>query len=153
MSWQGKNLFLTPLNDCINDCIRNWTQNWDPGLMMSTGWSNHHHGISAMLSGGTAGLFCEPSQGNQKKVAKPWLAPKGTCLGFSTFPIFGGKWSNRITYFDRYDPYPPKGPNIQAIPGIISSYSLVKWTNGRLYNLCWVLAEMNKIERLCELAG
>ena len=48
---QGKNLFLTPVNDWIHDWIWDWTQRWDPAFMTSTVWPNNHQGIIDMLSG------------------------------------------------------------------------------------------------------
>ena len=43
-----------------------------------------------MLSGGMAGRFRDPIQGNLNKLLKPRLVPKGAGLGFFTFPVFGG---------------------------------------------------------------
>ena len=42
-----------------------------------------------MLSGGMAGRFLDPIQGNPTKVESPALAPKGTCIGFPNFSVFG----------------------------------------------------------------
>ena len=63
-----------------------------------------------MLSGVTTGRFHEPSRGEPKKVAKLRLETKVAGLNFSTFPVFGGKWSDRPLYFQRSGPHLTQGP-------------------------------------------
>ena len=99
MSWGGYSIFLTPVHDWIHDCIWDWTREWDPTFNMSAVSPNRRQGIIAMLSGGMAGWFRGLRLGNPKKVAKPRLAPKVAGLGFSTFPIFGGRRSDPLPYF------------------------------------------------------
>ena len=36
VSFQVKNIFLTPVYDWIYDCVWDWTWKWDPALMTST---------------------------------------------------------------------------------------------------------------------
>ena len=36
VSWQGNNLFLTPVHDWMNNYIWEWNWKWDPPLIKST---------------------------------------------------------------------------------------------------------------------
>ena len=66
MSWQGKNIFLSPAHECMNDCIWYWHQEWDPGLIMIKIRTNHHRGLIYMLSGGKWADYVNLIQGKDK---------------------------------------------------------------------------------------
>ena len=84
-SWKGKNILLNPVHDWMHDCIRDWTRKWDPALMTSAVWPNSHQGIIYILSGGTMGIFCEPSQrqGTKVKAASGTKRRKSRVFTFS----------------------------------------------------------------------
>ena len=52
MSWQGKNIFLTPVHDWMHNCIWDLTWMWDR--------PNYCQGIIDTLSGEMVCQFCEP---------------------------------------------------------------------------------------------
>ena len=56
-------------------------------------------------------------RGAREKIKTLLMANKGSDHRFSTLPVFGGKWSNHLLYFRYYEHPPPKGHQIQAIPG------------------------------------
>ena len=89
VSWQGWNLLLTPVHDCIHDCIQDWNRKWDPALNMSTVQLNRHQGIIAMLSGGKVGWFFDQIR-SEDKSGNSRVAPKGATPVFRSFPTFSG---------------------------------------------------------------
>ena len=100
MSFQGKNIFLTPAHDWTHDFVRNWTRKWDPFLNKIIMWPNRCQGVIDMLIGGMAGQFRKPVWGNLVKLLNPRLAPKGAGLGFSLSLYFG---ANGLTVSHSYD--------------------------------------------------
>ena len=104
-----------------------------PMLFMWAGWKASvirrcHRLPRGLCLGGDR--FRDLIRVNPTKLLKPRMAPKGSGLGFFTFPVLWGWWSDCITLFDgldlpsnrgrsfyRLDLPSTRGPKIQAIPG------------------------------------
>ena len=125
VSLQGKNIFLTTVNDWIHKWIRDWTRKWDLALNTSIVWPNIRQGFIAMLSGGMAGRFCDPIQGNPAKVTKPRLVPKGADLRFP-LSLYLGTCGLIVSHILRvWTSSDPGAPNYGIYMGPAPSYVLV----------------------------
>ena len=152
MSWGVYNIFLTPAHNWIHNCIQDWTREWDPALNTSTVWPNHRQGIIAMLSGGTVGRLCNPSQGERMNVRTLMWRLLALLLCFLVSPYFCFPEFPLFRVLTVWPSSVRGGPKIQAMPGS----ALVR---SKLHNLMVTYltdARMNIVtsrERLCELGA
>ena len=153
VSWGDYNLLFTPAYDCIYECIRDWIREWDIALNMSEVWPNRRYEIITMLSDGTVGQFCEPSQGKAK--GRKWKHSIGAKRRYSrviTFSRIFGSLTWPSSGFWRSGRLLSDGNQKYRLCLVQSWYSLEKRPHGRLSNRC-LADNSDKERRLCQLGG
>ena len=136
VSWQGKNIFLTPAHDWMHERIQYWTWKWYPSLMTSTVWSNCRQGIITILVGGTVGWFWEPIRGFRIKVETSPVASKIAGADLPTLPIFLCWRSDLCPSFNSMKVFHPRPHQNTGYNWAQPFYGLV-WKPGRNQKLLY----------------